>query len=78
MHDENELLGDRTGSAHYSGTTRMSDNSNFGVVDKNCKHHDINNLFISSSSVFPTESFVNPTYNIVALSLRIGEFIDNL
>jgi len=60
---------------HHVGTTRMATSSKFGVVDSNLKCFALNNLYISGSSVFPTSSIVNPTFSIVALSLRLGEHI---
>lgn len=75
VNDNNNPVGDRTGTAHYSGMTRMSDSKKKGVVDKNLLHHDLSNLYISSSSVFPTDSFVNPTFTIIALSLRLADKI---
>ena len=61
--------------AHHMGTTRMSTSSNKGVVDKNLKVHGINNLFIVGSSVFPTGGHANPTYTIVALSIRLSNLL---
>lgn len=63
---------------HHIGTTRMSDNPKTGVVDKNCKVFGILNLYITGSSNFPTSSIANPTYTIVALSLRLGEYLKNI
>ena len=63
---------------HHIGTTRMSDSSKTGVVDKNCKVFGISNLYIAGSSVFTTSSIVNPTYTIIALSLRLGEHLKNI
>lgn len=60
-------------SAHHMGTTRMHDDPQFGVVDANCKVHGIANLFIGSSSVFPTSSRSNPTLTILALCIRIAD-----
>ena len=62
---------------HHVGTTRMADSPEFGVVDSNLKCFALNNLFITGSSVFPKSSIVNPTFSIVALSLRLGEHIVN-
>jgi choline dehydrogenase-like flavoprotein len=63
---------------HHIGTTRMSDSSKTGVVDKNCKVFGVSNLYIAGSSVFTTSSIVNPTYTIIALSLRLGEYLKNI
>jgi len=61
--------------AHHIGTTRMGSSKKNGVVDKNCKVFGINNLFIAGSSVFPTSGHANPTLTIVALSLRLSNFL---
>ncbi len=61
--------------AHHMGTTRMSDSPSQGVVDRDCKIHDIENLYIAGSSVFPTSGHVNPTLTIVALALRLADHI---
>ena len=58
---------------HYLGTTRMSDSSTQGVVDRHCQVHGVSNLFIASSSVFPTASYANPTLTIVALAIRLAD-----
>ena len=61
--------------AHPAGTTRMSRNSHQGVVDENCQVHDVQGLFVSGSSVFPTSGAVNPTLMIVASALRLADFL---
>lgn len=58
---------------HHLGTTRMSADPQTGVVDENCRVHGIANLYISSSSVFATASFANPTLTIVALTIRLAD-----
>jgi choline dehydrogenase-like flavoprotein len=60
---------------HHIGTTRMSDGFKTGVVNKNCKVFGISNLYIAGSSVFTTSSVVNPTYTIIAMSLRLGDYL---
>jgi len=64
-----------TGHAHHAGTTKMSETPKTGVVDKNCKLHSIDNLYIASSSIFPTVGWANPTLTIVALSLRLSDHL---
>ena len=67
----------RSGSyqAHHLGTTRMSADPSFGVVNANLQAHEVSNLFVLGSSVFPTFGFANPTLTIVALSLRLAEHL---
>mgnify|MGYP000498304652 FL=1 len=65
---------DATGPAyHQMGTTRMGTDPASSVVDADCRTHDLSNLWIVGSSVFPTGGAVNPTLTIAALSLRAAE-----
>lgn len=63
------------GLHHPMGTTRMSLDPSHGVVDANCKVHEVSNLYIASSSVFPTGGYANPTLTIVALAIRIADHL---
>ncbi|MCE9646576.1 MAG: GMC family oxidoreductase [Chloroflexi bacterium] len=58
---------------HHMGTTRMDDNPRLGVVDRHSRVHDTTNLYIASSSVFPSSGMANPTLTIVALALRLAD-----
>jgi choline dehydrogenase-like flavoprotein len=60
---------------HHLGTTRMATSSSYGVVDENCKVHGVSNLFIASSSVFPTASHANPTLTILAIAIRLADYV---
>ena len=60
---------------HHFGGTKMHDSPEKGVVDRNCKVHGVDNLFIASSSVFPTCGHANPTLNIVAITLRLADHL---
>ena len=64
--------------AHDSGTTRMSIDKTRGVVDSNCKVFDIKNLYISGNSVFRTSGSANPGLTNLALSIRLGEHINQI
>ena len=61
--------------AHPTGTTRMSDDPKQGVVDSNCQVHEVEGLFVAGSSVFPTAGYANPTLMIVAMSLRLADWL---
>ena len=67
-----------TDSSHHSGTTRMSLNKSDGVVNKNCKVHEINNLYISGNSVFRSAGSVNPGLTNMAISIRLGAFLQKI
>jgi choline dehydrogenase-like flavoprotein len=62
-----------TDGGHQIGGTRMADSPQRGVVDRNCKVHGVDNLYIAGSSVFPTSGQCNPTLTIVALALRLAD-----
>ena len=60
---------------HPGGTTRMSASKDDGVVDKNLRSHFVDNLYICSSSTFPTIGCEPPTYTISALAIRLSEHL---
>jgi choline dehydrogenase-like flavoprotein len=62
-------------ASHHMGTTRMGTDPQESVVTPNLRTHDLDNLFIASSSVFVTSGAVNPTLTIAALSLRLADHI---
>ncbi len=60
---------------HHMGTTRMHASPRQGVVDADCKVHDLRNLYIAGSSVFPTAGAHTPTMTLVALAVRLARHI---
>jgi len=70
-----QWLGAMDWGNHHLGTTRMSDDPKHGVVDADGKVHGMDNLFIAGSSVFPSYSASNPTLNLLALTLRLGDHL---
>lgn len=64
--------------AHPTGTTRMSETPRSGVVDLNCKLHTVDGLYVAGTSVFPTSSHVNPTFDIIALAIRLADHIKTI
>jgi choline dehydrogenase-like flavoprotein len=63
---------------HHLGTTRMSVSPKSGVVDRDCRVHGIDNLYVAGSSVFPTGGHANPTLTLVALALRLADRLRGL
>lgn len=62
-------------SNHQLGTTRMSKDRNDGVVDPNCRVHGLTNLYIIGGSILPTVSWANPTFTVLALTLRLANYL---
>jgi len=62
---------------HHMGTTRMHNNNEIGVVDQNLKVHETQNLYVASSSIFPTGGISNPTLTIVQISLYLSNLLTN-
>lgn len=62
-------------ASHHMGTTRMGARPEESVVDANCKVHGVANLYMAGASVFPTSGCANPTFTIVALSIRLADHL---
>jgi choline dehydrogenase-like flavoprotein len=63
------------GGYHQAGTTRMSELREGGVVDRDLAVHDFDDLFIASSSIFPTSSQANSTFMLIAFALRLADHL---
>jgi choline dehydrogenase-like flavoprotein len=63
------------GGWHHMGTTRMSSDPKQGVVDANCQVHGIDNLYVAGSGCYATSGAPNPTLTLVALSLRLSDYV---
>ncbi|MFW6085119.1 MAG: GMC oxidoreductase [Gemmatimonadota bacterium] len=70
-----EAAGVDPNAHHHAGTTRMSSDPRYGVVDRDLRVHGMENLFVAGASVFPTAGYANPLLTIVALSLRLGDHL---
>ena len=46
-----------------------------GVVNENGRSHDLENLYITGGIVFPTVSWANPTFTVIALVLRLADHL---
>jgi choline dehydrogenase-like flavoprotein len=60
---------------HHMCTTRMASDPAHGVVDPDCRVHDVANLYVAGSSVFATGGVATPTFTITALAHRLGEHL---
>ena len=60
---------------HEVGTARMGDDSKNSVLNKWNQAHDCRNLFVVDGASFVQQSDKNPTWTILALSMRTAEYI---
>jgi choline dehydrogenase-like flavoprotein len=60
---------------HEVGTTRMGNDPKKSAVNKYCQAHDCNNLFVVDGGPFVSQADKNPTWTILALSMRASEYI---
>jgi choline dehydrogenase-like flavoprotein len=60
---------------HEVGTTRMGNDRNTSVLNKYNQAHDVRNLFVVDGGAFVSQADKNPTWTILALSMRASEYI---
>ncbi|MGH8209286.1 MAG: GMC oxidoreductase [Steroidobacteraceae bacterium] len=63
------------GTAHQAGTCRFGIDPASSVLDLHCRAHEIDNLYITDASFFPSIGAVNPTLTIIANALRVADHI---
>jgi choline dehydrogenase-like flavoprotein len=61
------------GCAHQAGTTRFGTDPATSVLDVDCKAHEVDNLYVADTSVFPSIGAVNPALTAMANALRVGD-----
>ncbi len=66
-------FGRAAGTAHHIGTTRMHDDPAHGVTDRDGRLHEVDNVHLAGSSLFPTGGYANPTFTAVALAHRLAD-----
>ncbi|TNC07254.1 GMC family oxidoreductase [Methylobacterium terricola] len=63
------------GTAHQAGTLRFGTDPATSVLDLECKAHELDNLYVTDASFFPSIGAVNPTLTIIANALRVADHI---
>jgi choline dehydrogenase-like flavoprotein len=63
------------GTAHQAGTVRFGADPAAAVLDLWCKAHQLDNLYVTDTSFFPSVGAVNPTLTVVANALRVGDHL---
>jgi choline dehydrogenase-like flavoprotein len=74
--DQSMLLSLRAGDVyHPAGSTRMGTNSREAVVDSDLRVFGLPNLWVASTSTFPSLGTANPTLTLMLLTLRLSEHL---
>ncbi|WP_109696028.1 GMC family oxidoreductase [Chitinophaga deserti] len=60
---------------HEVGTTRMGDDPSRSVLNKYSQAHDAKNVFVVDGGSFVSQADKNPTWTILALSMRASSYI---
>lgn len=60
------------GVAHQAGTCRFGMDPKSSVLDRNCKAHELDNLYVVDTSFFVSIGTVNPALTAMANALRVG------
>jgi len=60
---------------HEVGTTRMGNDPKTSVLNKYSQAHECDNLFVVDAGPFVSQADKNPTWTILALSIRTSEYI---
>ena len=78
LFSRNLFVGQRiplAGVAHQNGTLRFGADPRTSVLDRNCRAHDLDNLYAVDGSFFPSSGAVNPALTIMANALRVGDHL---
>jgi choline dehydrogenase-like flavoprotein len=63
------------GVAHQAGTCRFGTDPATSVLNTDCRAHELDNLYVVDTSVFPSIGAVNPALTAMANSLRVGDHL---
>jgi len=61
------------GVAHQAGTCRFGDDPATSVLDRDCRAHQLDNLYVADASIFPSIGAVNPALTVMANALRVAD-----
>jgi choline dehydrogenase-like flavoprotein len=62
-------------NSHMCGTAVAGEDPRESVLDRDCRSHDVDNLYVVDSAFFPSSGAQNPALTIAANALRVAETI---
>src|SRR5262245_33544232 len=63
------------GCAHQAGTCRFGADPAASVLNVDCRAHELDNLYVVDTSIFPSIGAVNPALTAMANALRVGDHL---
>ena len=63
------------GVAHQAGTCRFGADPASSALNTDCRAHEVDNLYVVDTSIFPSIGAVNPALTAMANSLRVGDHL---
>jgi choline dehydrogenase-like flavoprotein len=63
------------GCAHQAGTCRFGDDPATSVLNRDCRAHEVDNLYVVDTSFFPSIGAVNPALTTMANAIRVGDHL---
>ena len=60
------------------GTTRLGSDPKSSVVNRDCRVHGMQGLYVAGSSVFPASGFANPTLTLTAMAIRLSDHLKDV
>jgi choline dehydrogenase-like flavoprotein len=63
------------GCAHQAGTCRFGSDPATSALNTDCRAHEVDNLYVVDTSIFPSIGAVNPALTAMANSLRVGDHL---
>ncbi|HEX4716963.1 MAG TPA: GMC family oxidoreductase [Thermoleophilaceae bacterium] len=63
------------GVAHQAGTCRFGNDPATSVLNPECRAHELDNLYVTDTSIFPSIGAVNPALTAMANALRVGDHL---
>jgi choline dehydrogenase-like flavoprotein len=58
-------------NSHQCGTLKSGNDPKTSVLNKYCRVHEIENLYVIDGSFFPSSAAMNPALTIAAQALRV-------
>src|SRR5690348_14660489 len=60
-------------TAHQAGTIRFGTDPASSALDPDGRAHEVDNLYVADTSIFPSIGAVNPSLTAIANAMRVGD-----